>query len=763
MQVETKKYDSFINKHKKAIIIFWLAVFIISIPFATKLFSVVSYNITGNSNSTNVSGNSTSQQVLLIVQNNDTYSNSTKTFLTQLSADFPNGNFTSIYSVENNLLNQTYYELEGDAIKYEQLYLITNPNSSITSGVLANISLEIYDNFLMSVNSSSVEQLMTGPTLISFVSGIVRNYSNSTPISIYDNYNFPNYPVMPSKSVSAELVDSGENLTLVSMSTYNYSNASSFLNKFASDSDEKVYVTGAQALGNSIQTSTLIGSLLAILLGLIIAIVITGIIFRSYVAAFVPLLIFIVNIVISYSLFYIIFKSILNTTISFFDPVLTSILMLGLSTDYIIYILYRYRQERLNKEKQEKAASMAFGWAGGAVFVSGLTVISAYIVLSFFNLPFIGGSGILNAVGISVVLLSGVTLLPAILHLRGDKLINTKAKTFRIGTFFDKIASFDKKYAKEIIIAFILIAALCFYVFVTVTPDFNIISLLPSSSATASFSVTTNNFGYDVIDPVYLSFLNHSQTGSMTTSIINGIKNVAGVYSVVSTGNNISGNYDIYFKNFVFTGQGVTTYNNLNSYLEGSGVKYNLSGTATFVSSSYNAIENDVYPLIIILGIIIFIILFIILFSIITPARLVLMLFSILLIANSLTVFIFYFLLALPFIVIAQVFLIINIMGVGVDYDIFLVMRIREHVKKGETNEQAIRAGISKSGPIIISIGAILSSVFFGLAASGIPLLAEIGFIVGAGILIDTFVSILVIIPSFMFLLSKYNWWPSKI
>ena len=763
MQVETKKYDSFIKRHKKAIIIVWLAIFLISIPFASKLFSVVSYNITGGSNSTQVSGNSTLQQVLLVVQNNDIYSNSTKAFLTQLSLDFPDGNLTSIYSIENSLLNQTYYELKGHAIEDEQLYLMSNPNSSINDAVLSNISLEVYDGFLSSVNSSARNRPILGLALKTFVTGVVMGYKNSTPNSVYKEYNFPNYPIMPPVSVNSELVDPGKNLTLVSMNTYNYSNASSVISGLADKSGEKVYATGAQALGNSIQTSTLTGSLIAILLGLVIAIIITGVIFRSYVAAFVPLLIFIINVVVSYSLFYVIFHFILKTTISFFDPVLTSILMLGLSTDYIIYILYRYRQERLSQKNQEKSASLAFGWAGGAVLVSGLTVISAYVVLSFFNLPFIGGSGILNAVGISVVLLTGITLLPAILHLSGDRLMNTKAKRLNIGAAFEKIAAFDKKYAKEIIIAFVLIAAMCFYLFVTVAPNFNILGLLPSSPATASFSVVTNNFGYDIIDPVSLSFLNSSQTQSTTTAVINGIKSAPGVYAVTPNGGALTGDYNIYLKSFAFTTDGVNTYNNLNSYLENSGVKYNLSGTVVFVASSYNAIENDVYPLIIILGIVIFVILFTILFSAITPVRLVLMLFSILLIANAITVLIFYFLLALPFIVIAQVFLIINIMGVGVDYDIFLVMRIREHVKKGETNEQAVRAGISKSGPIIISIGVILSSVFFGLAASGIPLLAEIGFIVGIGILIDTFVSILVIIPSFMFLLAKYNWWPSKI
>ena len=99
-------------------------------------------------------------------------------------------------------------------------------------------------------------------------------------------------------------------------------------------------------------------------------------------------------------------------------------------------------------------------------------------------------------------------------------------------------------------------------------------------------------------------------------------------------------------------------------------------------------------------------------------------------------------------------------MGVGVDYDIFLVMRIREYVKEGKNNFEAIKMGLVKSGPIVASIGIIFSIVFLSLLASGVPIIEEVGFIVAVGILIDSVLSVLFIVPSIMFLLQKYNWWP---
>jgi RND superfamily putative drug exporter len=170
--------------------------------------------------------------------------------------------------------------------------------------------------------------------------------------------------------------------------------------------------------------------------------------------------------------------------------------------------------------------------------------------------------------------------------------------------------------------------------------------------------------------------------------------------------------------------------------------------------------NSDVPLLILALGSMIFTVLFIILFSVYTPLRLVLLIIANVIAANGITLVIFHYILSFPFISIAQVFLITSIMGVGVDYDIFLVMRIREYVKMGKNNFEAVKLGLMKSGPVVASIGVIFSVVFLSLIASGVPIIAEVGFIVAVGILIDSVLSVLFIVPSIMFLLQKYNWWP---
>lgn len=777
MRINAKRYDDFIKRHRKAIIAVWILAFIISIPLASHLFSVVSYNISGsssnssppnssinNSNSSigNSKGSHFNNLIVLLVESNDIYSNNSKTFFVQLMDDFPKSNVTSIYGIEQLLLDKSYSLISGIASQAETVYKLRyGLTGQLNSTQLSQISYIVTQNFTSLVSASSLLPIQLGSNLISFVSDIVHGYANSSPQHVFNSYNFSEYPVFPSRNTLVPLVNGAHNVTLATMTPANYSNASSFIGELAQNYPIKVSIAGFQALESSLESNTLSGTFFAILAGLFIAIIVTGFIFRSPVAAFIPLLIFGVNIVISYAVFYSIFHFILNTQISFFDPVLTSILMLGLCTDYLIYILYRYRQERIEGNSQEKSASLAFGWAGGSVLVSGITVISAYVVLSFLNLPFIGGSGILNSVGISIVLLSALTLLPASLYQSGDKLIyphhNRKSN---FGGIFRRIAEFDMKNAKSIITIFVILAAISFYVFITFTPDLNILGLLPNSPIKSTFYTAANNFGYDPMDPLTLTFSNTSAYPQIN-SVASKIGSIGGIYAVLPA-SVATQSYSIYLKDQAFSKSALNTYNSLSSYLNGTGVPYTLSGTAQFIAGAYNAINSDVYPLILILGTVIFAILFIILFSVFTPLRLVLMLIAILMIANAITVLIFSIILSLPFIVFAQVFLITNIMGVGVDYDIFLVMRIREHSLKGSRNSQAVKDGVTRSGPVILSLGVILSSVFFGLATAGIPLITQVGFIVGAGILLDTFISVLIIIPSFMFLLSKYNWWPSR-
>ncbi|MDA8054655.1 MAG: MMPL family transporter, partial [Thermoplasmatales archaeon] len=194
-----------------------------------------------------------------------------------------------------------------------------------------------------------------------------------------------------------------------------------------------------------------------------------------------------------------------------------------------------------------------------------------------------------------------------------------------------------------------------------------------------------------------------------------------------------------------------------------STVKYEVGGTAQSLLDSSNAINLSTYEIVTILAIMIFAVLAFQLSSIFTPLRLLFNVGTSALLAVSLFYFVFYYIMKLPLIVFGPLFVIVTLFGVGLDYDIFLVTKAREAVMRGRTDEEAITEAIDENASVILVLGFILSGVFGSLIFSPIGIISEIGFSVTTGVLIDTVVSWLFLIPALMLVLKKYNWWPSHI
>lgn len=754
MESNLEKFSNIVDKHHKKIIFIWIAIFLISIPIAVHLFSIVSYNVTGSSSGSTDSGSNNLQ--LIVSVSNNSFSNSTKAFFENISNNFEYNNITSLYSIEYNLINSSYYSIKKNAetalnAAYSKYNLTpqTIPkalNDTLISKIANEIKNQLNNSNVIEHNSS-----------YEFIVGIIKGYYNSSPLYVINNYNYTDYPIIPSNNDTVTLINYNHTTMISTVKNSNYSFVETYVSKFSKNYGVTAYVTGSSGLSSNIESETNFGTLLAIAIGVLMVVIITGLIFKSPIAAFVPLIVYGVDITIAFSVFYIIYHIILNSTVSFFDPALAAILMLGISTDYLVYMLYRFKQEL--KSNHRESVKVSLRGAGAAILVSGTTVVLAYSILSGFNLAFLGSTGILDSTGVIIVLLSAITFMPAILISLGKKVFYPNFKNgFSFENLFSRLAHFDYKNRYFIISIFVIIIAIFAYFFIVYQPGLNFIGLLPNSNSKTAFYLATNNFKFDPIDPLIITITNTKNLNQ--TTMYNSIASINGVKYVKLTNENNSLQILTYLKPLGFSTPALNDYNNINNYLEKSHVNYNISGLQVFLGSAVKNMNGSVPFLILSLGVMIFVVLFIILFSVYTPLRLVLLILANVIAANGITLLIFHYILSLPFISIAQIFLITSIMGVGVDYDIFLVMRIREYVKEGKNNFEAIRLGLIKSGPIVASIGIIFSMVFLSLLASGVPIIQEVGFIVAVGILIDSVISVLLIVPSIMFVLQKYNWWP---
>ena len=100
------------------------------------------------------------------------------------------------------------------------------------------------------------------------------------------------------------------------------------------------------------------------------------------------------------------------------------------------------------------------------------------------------------------------------------------------------------------------------------------------------------------------------------------------------------------------------------------------------------------------------------------------------------------------------------LVGISLDYDIFFVARIVEFHTEGLSTRGSILAGMSETGTIITAAGVIQALAFFGLLLGDIPVLNQLSFYLFVGVLFDTFFVCTLVVPSIMYWLGEWNWWP---
>jgi RND superfamily putative drug exporter len=97
--------------------------------------------------------------------------------------------------------------------------------------------------------------------------------------------------------------------------------------------------------------------------------------------------------------------------------------------------------------------------------------------------------------------------------------------------------------------------------------------------------------------------------------------------------------------------------------------------------------------------------------------------------------------------------------GLSMDYEVFLVSRMREEWDRGATNEEAVVTGLVRTGRLVTSAGLIMFAAFMGFVAGSILSLQQFGFALAAAILIDVTIVRALLVPSAMKLFGAWNWW----
>jgi hypothetical protein len=184
-----------------------------------------------------------------------------------------------------------------------------------------------------------------------------------------------------------------------------------------------------------------------------------------------------------------------------------------------------------------------------------------------------------------------------------------------------------------------------------------------------------------------------------------------------------------------------------------------VGGATASVSDLASSNGSDFFNLTALVLVGVFIVLLVALGSVFTPLRLI---FTILLSiswAMAATVYFFKTYFSTELIWILPIMLLVIMVGLGLDYDIFLVTRIREYVAGGAKDEEAIETAVERTGGVITVTGLVTAGAYGTMMLSQIPMLQQLGLAIFIVVLIDATLTRIYLVPSIMMMMKRLNWW----
>ncbi len=699
----------------------------------------------------------------------------------------------------------------------------TSPNTTQTwtlaCNLISNATQNTFkDSPLFTINSTSLSNLLSDLSPNATTADV-----NHAINSLILTQSYTNYPYLASRALTGHFVNS-QNDTMLIIFSFSSNTDKNTIAKVESDVQNSglqnfgtVYVTGGSVLSKDVEKAFLPALELTVGPGIAISLLIVGLLFLAPVAALIPVLLGGISVSVALASIYVAIVKIGHGSLTFLTPTLTVLLMLGLAVDYSVLQLRRTREERQKGKSIEESVGTSIKWAGQAVLTAGMTVIVAYIVMAVANVPIFSDVGTSIALGVSILVAASLTLLPALEIELGDKVfwpgLNKllKAKSSPNKNILKRLGYSTLKRKVPIVIIISLVALSAFAVIYNTPTGEEFLKLIPNFQSNQGLTAISNSFGSGTLEPTTIVITTSTQitygNNQFNQTLLNQIEQITataanskGVVSVSGTTRpfenpfnyssleNMSETLSTQYKSQMFTTIGKdnktavitvnfsdpaftpTAMNSLHgleksvnklSLINGVNVHYGGATQSTIDSQTF--MKNLIPQVVAILSAAVYVILFIQLRSAFTPIRLIVTILCSVVFSLAFISFIFYDALNLPILNFVPLFVVVTMLGVGIDYDIFFLTRIREEVLNGKTDNEAIVTAIDKVWVTILGLGLVLDTVFASLLITIIAILQEISLAVAAAIVIDVTVVILFFVPSLMGLAQKLNWWPYKL
>lgn len=535
-------------------------------------------------------------------------------------------------------------------------------------------------------------------------------------------------------------------------------------------------------------------------------------VFRGVVAALLPIILGAFSIIVSFLLLFILTHF---TPVSQYAVNIIIALGLGLSIDYSLLIVARFREELAADKSVAEALSDTMHTAGHTVFFSGLTVVICLLSLVIFPLNMLQSIGLGGAVSVLAAMIGGLVILPAVLAILGRRInalsfAGTKKRhTKGSDSVWHRVSrmTMDRPIITVVVtLGVLVLAGLPLAGLKLVSIDQKV---LPASSTTRQVLDTLHTDFADQSAPVQVLYTddNLQTTDGLNrlSQYVNQLKQVSHVTTVESVvsvpGINLPqvlqeravlsatkpaplAKYldSVLTKNSTlitlntdnkdaFSKQADDTVTGIRAIKSSSGATTYVGGETAQQVDQISIVVDSLPIVAITIAVSICVLMFIMIGSVIIPIKAMLLNVLSLSVALGAVVWIFQdghlsglfgfnndagINVTQPIIVFAIAF------GLSMDYSVFLYSRIREEHEKGSDTRTAVTNGLYKTSGTITSAAILLFVVVAAFASSKIAIMQQIGLGLSLAVLVDAFLVRMILVPASMVLLGKWNWWAPK-
>ncbi|MGW7288100.1 MMPL family transporter [Streptomyces sp. NPDC054847] len=503
------------------------------------------------------------------------------------------------------------------------------------------------------------------------------------------------------------------------------------------------------------------------IIGVVVAGIVLVITFGSLVAAGLPLLTAIIGVGIGISTI-----TALANVLDLGSTTSTLAMMIGLAVgiDYALFIVSRYRAELAEGKEHEEAAGRAVGTAGSAVVFAGLTVVIALVGLAVVNIPMLTKMGFAAAGTVVIAVLIALTLIPALLGFAGKRVLGRKV---RKGAPVSDKPNAGTRWARFVLrrpVAVLLAGVVGLGAMAI--PAASLEMGLPddgaqptSTTQRKAYDLLSDGFGPGFNGPLMVVVDGDKSVADRTVEVIQGLDGAAAVTPPTLNKAGDTAMITVIPKD---RPSSVQTEDLVHDIRDRSGDEVLVTG-ATAMNIDFSQKMNDaLLPYLALVVGLAFLLLMVVFRSVLVPLKAALgfLLSVVAALGAVVAVFQWGWLGSVfgveqtgPIMSMMPIFMVGVVFGLAMDYEVFLVTRMREAYVHGERPGEAIVTGFRHGTRVVAAAAVIMIAVFSGFIGSSEQMVKMIGFGLAIAVFFDAFVVRMAIVPAVLALLGHKAWW----